>query len=184
MTESTCPHHRDGTATGPCLHLVVAVARNGGIGLGGRVPWDYESDRRQYRRRVDGHPVVVGRRTFDRLDPLPNSRHLVLTRDPDREAAGPDVEYVRSPGAAVAAVRDDLVDGDPLYVIGGEAVYAAFLPYAHRASVSEIPEDPDVDRFFPYLGHGWRVADRRAFDRFDLLEYVNDEPRPIGALPE
>lgn len=165
----------------PTVHVVVGVAKDGTIGADGRVPWDYEEDLRQYRERVSGEPLVVGRRTFERMEPIPDSANLVLTRSPAREPAS-NVEYVDSPARAVEVA--DERDAETLYVIGGQAVYRLFLPYASRASVSELPEDVTGDRFFPYLGHGWTELERVEYDEFEVVEYENDDPQPLSALLE
>jgi dihydrofolate reductase len=162
------------------IRAVVAVSRTGAIGLDGSVPWEYPEDFRQYKRRVRGSPVVVGRRTFDQMDPIDDSLNLVLTSDESRAADHDRVQYVNSRAEAVSVAED--AGGDVLSVIGGGGVYRAFLPFTDRAFVSELPEPLEGDADFPYLGAGWEVAERHEFDRFTLVEHVNEHPKPRSEL--
>ncbi len=157
------------------LVLVVAVAETGVIGDGDAIPWTYPEDHRQYTDRVRGHPVVVGRRTFDQMGRLEGTHAVVLTNSPP--VSSPDrVTYVTSVAEAVAAVA---AHDDRGYVIGGQGVYATMLPYADRALVSEIPEYSTGSHVFPYLGRHWDRTDATAYDTFTLVEYTNRDPASI-----
>lgn len=162
------------------IRMVVAVSRTGCIGDDGRVPWEYPHDVDQYKRRVRGDPVVVGRRTFDVMDPIDDSLNIVVTRDEHRTSEHERVEYVTSRREAVE--RAERAGGDAFSVIGGAGIYQQFAAFADRAFVSEIPETLDGDAYFPYLGAGWNVVSRTAFDRFELVEYENSSPAPREQL--
>jgi len=182
------------------LHLVVAADENDVIGLDGGVPWHYPEDVRQYKDRIAGHPVVLGRRTFDSMKSLDDCYAVVLTSDESLTADAETVEYVSSPRAAVeaaarAAASDRFgTDGDApaerdgdagtpvVYVIGGEAVYDLFLPFAERVFLSRIHERNEGDRYFPTLGDDWTEVDREPYDGFDVIEYVQDSPRSFDDL--
>jgi|GEM_PF-756002 len=162
------------------IQAVVAVSRTGGVGVDGGVPWSYPEDFEQYRDRVRGGPLVVGRQTFTEMEPVPESTNLVLTRDESRSAAHARVRFVTSRAEAVAAA--EATGSDTLSVIGGGGVYRAFLPFTDRAFVSELPEDLVGDARFPYLGAGWRVVSERDYDEFRLVEYENTTPRSRSEL--
>lgn len=153
------------------IQLVAAVSRTGCLGRDGSVPWHYPADRAQYERRIRDTTVVVGRRTFDGMAPA--GRTLVLTGDETR-TENPRVTYVTSREAAVEHAQT--ADADRVSVIGGAATYQTFAPIADRAFVSELPETLDGDAYFPYLGAGWTVVDRVAYDAFELVEYENTTP--------
>ena len=74
------------------ISLLAAVARNGGIGRDGTIPWRIPEDMGRFRALTMGHPVVMGRRTWDslpdRFQPLPGRRNIVVTRNPDWRAEG------------------------------------------------------------------------------------------------
>jgi dihydrofolate reductase len=136
------------------LALIAAVARNGVIGNGRALPWHLPEDLAHFRRLTEGHPVIMGRRTWDslppRFRPLPGRRNIVVTRDAAWQAAG--AEAAPSPQAALDRVQDAAL----AFVIGGAELYAAALPIADELQLTEIDADADGDTRFP----GW---DRGAF---------------------
>jgi len=144
------------------LVAVAAVAENGVIGRGRSVPWDLPEDRRLYRERVADAPVVVGRRTFESMRSVgepPGRRQVVLSRSrssyPD-----PGVQVVDGVDAALEAVTD--ADGpDPVYVLGGEAVYEAFQPRLDRMVLSRVHRSPDGEFHYPDVDRSAWTLDRR-----------------------
>jgi dihydrofolate reductase len=133
--------------------LIAAVARNGVIGDGRGMPWRLPEDLAHFRRRTLGHPVIMGRVTWDSLTPglrpLPGRRNLVLSRDPAWAATG--AERVASLAAALA-----LVDGaEMVFVIGGAQIYREALPQADTLLLTEIDRDADGSTHFP----AWPRAD-------------------------
>ena len=127
--------------------LVAAVARGGVIGRDGGIPWQLQEDMARFRELTMGHPVVMGRRTWDSLPdqfrPLPGRDNIVITRDPDWSAQGAD-----RAGSIEDALR--LVGSDPhVFVIGGGEIYAAALPFADELHLTEIDADVEGDTTFP-----------------------------------
>ena len=134
------------------ITLVLARASNGVIGRDGGLPWYLPADLRRFKALTLGRPMVMGRRTFESFPaPLPGRRHIVLTRDPAWSAAG--AEVARSPDAALALA------GDAVSVIGGAAVFAAFLPLADRVELTEVHAEPVGDTIVPSFT-GWRETAR------------------------
>ena len=159
----------------PELALIAGVAETGVIGDGETIPWHYDEDEKQYKDRVAGHPVVVGRTTWEGMTDIEGTHPIVVTGSPDEyEAAG--TTFVSSVGEAVDAVAERSETG---FVIGGQSVYAMVLPYADRAFVSELPEQQLGSRVFPYLGTDWSVAGRESYDQFEVVEYEHASPRPV-----
>jgi dihydrofolate reductase len=164
----------------PELVLVAGVAETGVIGDGETILWHYDADERQYKERVAGHPVVVGRKTWAGMTDVRGTHPVVVTRSPD-EYGAQNATFVSTVHDAVEAVADHDSVG---YVIGGQGVYSMFLPYADRAFVSELPERATGSRVFPYLGTAWSVAGRERFEAFDVVEYHHEEPRPVADAAE
>ena len=130
------------------LAIVAAVARGGVIGRGNRIPWRLPEDMAHFRELTTGHPVVMGRRTWeslpDRFRPLPDRRNVVVTRNPDWSAEG--AERVGSLEEALA-----LLEGEPqVFVIGGAELYASALARADELLLTEIDADIDGDVYFPH----------------------------------
>jgi dihydrofolate reductase len=127
------------------LSLIVAMAKNRAIGIGNRMPWHLPADFAYFRQTTMGHPVIMGRKTFDSIGrPLPGRRNLVISRNPDFRAAG--VELVHSLDEALNMTRDD----EP-FVIGGATLYTEALPHAQRIHVTEVDATPEADTYFPVL---------------------------------
>lgn len=129
------------------LVLIAAVARNGVIGDGNRLPWRLSADQRHFREQTQGHPVIMGRRTWDslpaRFRPLPGRHNIVMTRQADWRAEGAsvvgDLEAALSAAGPVAKV----------FVIGGAEIYAAALARADELELTEIDAEVDGDARFP-----------------------------------
>jgi dihydrofolate reductase len=138
----------------PRIVLVAAVARNGTIGHDNDLVWRIPEDLAHFKRVTTGHPVLMGRRTWDglppRFRPLPGRRNLVLTRQPGWQAAGAEVVASLDQALALCAGAEQLC------VIGGAQVYALALPHADELILTEIGRDFEGDTAFPE----W---DRRAF---------------------
>jgi dihydrofolate reductase len=136
------------------VSLIWAQARDGLIGADGGLPWHLPEDMKQFRERTTGSTVVMGRRTWEslpeRFRPLPGRTNVVLTSDPAWSADG---------AQRAGSVDDVLADHDAFWVIGGGAVYAAFLPRADRLVVTDVDLLVEGDTWAPAIGAEWqRVA--------------------------
>jgi len=137
------------------ISLVAAIARNGIIGREGRLPWRLPADLARFKRLTLGHTVLMGRRTWESLgQPLPGRRNVVLTRDASFAAPGCEAVHSIEAGRALAD------GGEELFVIGGAAVYAAFLPYADRLLVTRVDAEVPGDAAFPPIDpREWRLVE-------------------------
>ncbi len=145
------------------LTLIVATDRHNGIGIRNTLPWRLPEDLAFFKRTTTGHPIIMGRKTFDSIGrPLPNRRNIVVTRNPDWSHAG--VEAAASLQQAAALAGDGEADGEAdveAFVIGGAQIYAEALPLAARLIVTEIAADFECDAFFPKLDPSeWIEASR------------------------
>ena len=145
------------------LVAVAAVARNGVIGAGNDLPWRISSDLKHFKAVTLGHPVIMGRRTFESIGrPLPGRLNIVVTRDAGWRAEG--VTVAASPdGAEALAAR--LTPESEAFVIGGAALYAAMLPRVGRVHLTRIHRDYEGDAHFPALDPAeWRETAREDHD--------------------
>ena len=153
--------------SGPRLYLVAAVAANGVIGDAGKLPWHLPEDLKHFRSLTFGHPVIMGRRTWESLSkPLPGRENIVVTRTPDYAA----------PGASIASTLEAAValcSGAPTaFVIGGGELYAAALPCADGLVITEIQRDYEGDARFPeYDRSAWRETQRQRHSAADGLRF-------------
>ena len=159
-------------AGGTQLYLVAAVAANYIIGANGRLPWRLPEDLRFFKQLTLGHPVIMGRRTWESLKgPLPGRENIVVTRTPGYDAPGAALA-----GSLQAALA--LCLGEPLaFVIGGSRLFEEALPMAAGLVLTEIHRDFPGDTWFPqYDRSQWREAQREAHTaadgmRFDFVRY-------------
>ena len=144
-----------GTAT-PRIAILAAVARNRVSGRDNAMPWHLPEDLKRFRALTMGHPIVMGRRTWESLGrPLPGRRNIVVSRDPAFAPQG--AEAAASLEAALAACAG----AQQVFVIGGAQLYAAALPLADRLYLTEIQRDFAGDTVFPPVDWGeWSVEAR------------------------
>ena len=154
------------------VYLVAAVAANGIIGKDGKLPWHLPEDLKHFKRVTLGHPVIMGRKTWESLKgPLPGRENIVITRQTGYDAPG--AALARSLEAALA-----LCAGEPVaFVIGGEEVFRDALPVAAGLILTEIKQDfPGDSRFPDYDRSKWKETQREAHTaesgmRFDFVLY-------------
>jgi dihydrofolate reductase len=128
----------------PRLVAVVAMTPDRIIGRNGTLPWHLPEDLAFFKRTTSGHPIVMGRKTFESIGrPLPKRRNIVLTRD--RAWSAPGVEIIHSPEELLAL--PDL--GEIVFLIGGAEIYAAFLDRTDELLVSHVFEAYPGDTRFP-----------------------------------
>ena len=154
------------------ISLVVAVAENGVIGRDGELPWHLPDDLKAFKQITLGKPVLMGRKTWESIGrPLPGRHNVVITRQPDFVADGATV--VDSPESALELLADEA----EVMVIGGGAIYRAFLDQADRIFLTRVEAAVDGDATFPALNPGdWtevsrehHAADERHAAGFTLL---------------
>ena len=157
---------------GTRVYLVAAVATNGIIGARGKLPWQLPEDLQHFKKLTLGHPILMGRRTWESLGrPLPGRENIVISRTGGFAAPGASV--AQSVEGAIA-----LCAGEPVaFVIGGADIYAAALPLADGLVLTEIDRDYEGDTRFPdWDRKAWRVAQKethasREGVRFSIVLY-------------
>lgn len=127
------------------LTIVVAMDARRGIGIDNKLPWHLPEDLAHFKRVTLGHPIVMGRKTFDSIGrPLPGRRNIVVTRNADWRHEG--VEVAHSLQDAVA-----LAGGESASIIGGAQIFAEALDLADRMIVTHIDKQYACDTFFPEI---------------------------------
>lgn len=136
------------------IALIAGVARDGAIGRDNGLLWRLPEDMARFKALTLGHPVVMGRKTWDSIPakfrPLVGRRNLVLSRQPGLQLDGAEVFETLDQALTACA------DAPLVYVMGGGQIYAAALPRADRLELTEIDAKFEADCFFP----AW---DRQAF---------------------
>ena len=155
------------------IALIAAVAGNGVIGRDGEMPWHYPEDLRRFKQVTTGHPVIMGRRTYEAIEvrlggPLPDRTNVVLSRgDPD---VADEVIVVGGVEEAVEVARE--TGAETAFVIGGATVYEAFLPLADRMLLTEIDASYEGDTYFPdFDREEWEEVEREERAEFAFVTY-------------
>ena len=143
------------------ISLIAAVARNRALGKDGQLLWHLPEDMKHFRETTCGKPVVMGRKTWESLPekfrPLPGRQNIVVSRDPAYKAHGADLAGSLEGALALAGGAEEV------FVIGGEQLYRAALPFADRLYLTEVELEPEADAFFPELNPAvWQEVERRA----------------------
>lgn len=140
------------------INLIYARAANGVIGHNNAMPWHLPEDLAHFKRMTQGHPVIMGRKTWDslppRFRPLPGRFNVVISRQTDWQADG--AQSATSLAAALALCSQ----ADEVWVIGGAQIFAQAEPLAVRIEVTEIMQDFEGDIFAPPLGPQWQAQSR------------------------
>jgi len=126
---------------------IAAVARNGAIGKGGKLPWHYSADMKFFKETTMGHAVVMGRKTWLTLKkPLKGRFNIVLSRDGNLEPQ--ESLVVLSDIDSVLSLNNSLATD--MFVIGGAQIYREFLPHIEQWVITEVPLTVEgADAFMP-----------------------------------
>ena len=127
------------------VSIIVAAGENGVIGKGGKIPWRLPADMTRFKSVTMGHPVIMGRKTYESIGkPLPGRRNIVITRQDDYRAEGSEV--ARSLGDALKIAGDGEV-----FVIGGAEIYREALPLAKKLYLTQVGGVFEGDTYFPKI---------------------------------
>jgi dihydrofolate reductase len=157
------------------LTIIAAVANNGIIGSNGEIPWNYSEDLRHFKETTLGHPVIMGRKTFESIKeqvggPLSDRINIVLSREspnlPESVLLASSIEE------ALQKARMYTGECEPAFIIGGAEIYRQFLPHADRLLITKIPDEYNGDTYFPdYNNEDWKIIERNKVGDITIVEY-------------
>ncbi|WP_144901216.1 dihydrofolate reductase [Halobellus captivus] len=163
------------------LVLIAAVGANRVIGRDGGMPWHFSEDLKHFKRITTGHPVIVGRKTYETVvdalgEPFPGRTSVVLSSQsldlPAGAALANSVEEAIERAAVDAAERGV----ETAYVAGGGRIYEQFLPVADRLILTEIHDTYDGDTRFPAWDEDeWTETAREPHGEFDFVTYERED---------
>ena len=151
--------------TQPAISMIVARSRNHVIGRDNQMPWKISADLQFFKRVTMGHPVIMGRKTWESIGrPLPGRRNIVVSRNADYNATGG--ELARSLDEAL----NSLSEFARVFVIGGEQLFTQAFPKADRLYITEIDMDvDDGDTFFTVPNESdWKEVERTPGSEGDI----------------
>lgn len=138
------------------LAIIVARAKNGVIGVNNTLPWRLPEDLKHFKNTTLGHPIIMGRNTWESLGKaLPGRRNIVVSRNPDYEAT--DAEVFESIDDAIDACSGS----DKVFIIGGAQIYDEALIYVDKLIITEVDIEVDGDAYFPNVDEMlWKETSR------------------------
>ena len=169
------------------IALIVAISEDGTIGDKGKIPWHIREDLQRFKRLTMGHPIIMGRKTYESIGkPLPVRTNIVLTQNPNFTAP-PEVLTFASLNTALDHCRKgtgDLRSGDvrsretgaqreTIFIVGGSKLYQVALPLADKLFVTEVHQRISGDTKFPdYDRREWTEIAREDGAGCSFVEYA------------
>jgi len=153
------------------IALVVAMAENNVIGKNNQLIWHLPADLKHFKNLTTGHPIIMGRKTFESIGkPLPSRTNIVITRQEDFKPEGVLVAHSLNEGLMLAQQLDANI-----FVIGGAEIYKQAMFLADTIYLTEVHHEFEGDTFFPEyrdkIGSKWIEASRDIHDAFDFITY-------------
>ena len=153
---------------GVTLSIIVAIAENHAIGKDNKLLWHISNDLKRFKKITSGHPVIMGKSTFESLpvQPLPNRINIVLTDVPGEKIEGCVMAY------SIPEALELCPEGEECFVIGGGSVYRQFMPLADRLYITRVHKTYDADTFFPEI-------DEKQWELISREEVTDDDSVPF-----
>ncbi|MFI2564770.1 dihydrofolate reductase [Paenarthrobacter sp. NPDC018779] len=142
------------------IGLIWAQTKAGVIGKDGSMPWHLPEDLKHFSKLTSGHPVIMGRKTWesfpDKYRPLPGRTNIVVTRNQEW-ASTPEAEGATVVSSLDAALLESQFapGGQKVWIIGGGEIFEQSMGIANLAVITIIDADLDGDTFAPELGDDW-----------------------------
>lgn len=150
--------------------LIAAAGEKNGLGKDNALLWHLPDDFKRFKRLTTGHPMIMGRKTFESFPkPLPNRLHIIITRNRDYQVPHKECRVVHSLEEALLHVKDEPL----VYIIGGGEIYAAAMDVADRIELTRVHGVFDADTFFPEISRdSWHLDKEEYHPADDTHEYA------------
>lgn len=153
------------------ISIIAAIGRNRELGKGNDLLWKIPDDLKRFKEKTRGHPIIMGRKTFDSIGrPLPGRTNIVITRDAKWQSEGALIAESLDEALGMAAFAEG---GEETFIIGGAQIYALALPHADTLYLTLIDaESRDADVFFPAYEHLFKKEVAREEREWEGLKYA------------
>jgi dihydrofolate reductase len=152
------------------LSIIVAVAQNQVIGHNNQLIWHLPEDLKMFKRLTTGHPIIMGRKTFESIGkPLPNRTSIIITTNTDFSVEG--CITVHSLAEAIAEAKK--IEHTEAFIIGGAEIYRLALPFADKIYLTEVHHCFEGDTFFPEINHDYWTEISRIDHKIDEKHQYN-----------
>ncbi len=149
------------------LAIIVAMGKNRVIGVNNQLPWHLPADLKHFKQLTSGHPVLMGRKTYQSIGkPLPNRSNIVISRQTD--FAAPSCLLAASLAEAIKLAEP----ADQCFIIGGASLYSEASPLADVIYLTEVDIEIAGDTYFPALNNNdWQEVERVSHQRDEKNQY-------------
>ncbi|HVB20188.1 MAG TPA: dihydrofolate reductase [Candidatus Paceibacterota bacterium] len=141
------------------ISLIAAVGRNRELGKDGKLLWHIPEDMRRFKKLTTGHPIIMGRKTWESLSqqyrPLPGRTNIVVTRQIKYEAPGATIVNSLEAACVIAA---RVSGANEIFVIGGGELYIAALAFADRLYLTLVDATAEADTYFPPYEQDFQIT--------------------------
>lgn len=147
------------------ISIIVAKAHNNAIGKDNCLLWHIPEDLKRFKALTMGHPIIMGRKTFESIGrPLPGRRNIVISRN------------FRFDGVEIAPSLDDALmmcrDEEEIFITGGGQIYRQSMDIADKLYVTDVDQNPDADTYFPEIDYSkWEETSREEHDGYSFVDY-------------
>lgn len=141
----------------PTISIIAAIGRKRELGRDNDLLWHISADLKRFKRITSGHPVIMGRKTFDSINnkPLPNRRNIVITNSVDNSFTGIEIAH------SVEEALEKIEPGEEVFILGGATIYDQFLPIADKMYLTLVDEEYEADTYFPqYDESEWQLLEQ------------------------
>jgi dihydrofolate reductase len=151
------------------ISIISAIGKNNELGKKNELLWKFPADMKHFKEITSGHPVIMGRKTFESIGrPLPNRRNIVITRDKNYLRHGVDVVYSLEEALKLFETNEEV------FIIGGAEIYKQAMEFADKLYITNIEaEDKNADAFFPEIIP-------IVFGEISREEHLPDEKNPLS----
>lgn len=158
----------------PRVSIVAAIGKNRELGRGNELLWHIPEDLKRFKALTLGHPVILGRKTFESIvamlkKPLPGRTNIVVTRNTEGYPMYPEVVIAHSLEEALAKAK--VLDQQEIFVGGGANLWEQALPFVDRLYLTLIDDSKDADAFFPAYEHLFTKKLSEEVREFEGLTY-------------
>lgn len=162
------------------IAAIAAMDEDRVIGKDNSLPWRIPGDMKRFAALTTGHSVLMGRKTYqslpDKFRPLPGRTNIVITRDPAALRGEKGIEVALSPEGFIESVKngDIILQSDKLWIIGGEQIYRATLPFWDEVCLTLVKGRHPGDAFFPEFESSFRVAEQEDCGDHLFFRYIRN----------
>ena len=151
------------------INIVVAKASNNVIGAKNELIWHLPNDLKHFKNLTSGHPIIMGRKTFESLGrPLPNRTNIVITRDKNWQGENVEKEF-----SLEKAIESAKKINEDIYIIGGGNIYKQAMEFADVLYITEVHHEFEGDTYFPEI-------DEEIWEEVDRENFMKDEKHPYA----